>query len=70
MALGGIATEPGKFTSLPSGEAAVAPLEGKTQGNIIIDFAMDGIGLLSQPIRLEVKDGRVISIQGGRRPKS
>ena len=66
LALGGIATEPGKFTSLPSGEAAVAPLEGKTQGNIIIDFAMDGIGLLSQPIRLEVKDGRVISIQGGK----
>ena len=66
LALGGIATEPGTFTSLPSGEAAIAPLEGKTQGSIIIDFAMDGIGLLSQPIRLEVINGKVASIQGGR----
>jgi leucyl aminopeptidase (aminopeptidase T) len=66
LALGGIATEPGTFTSLPSGEAAIAPLEGKTQGRIIIDFSMDGIGLLSQPIRLEVVDGKAISIQGGK----
>lgn len=66
LALGGIATEPGTFTSLPSGEAAIAPLEGKTQGRIIIDFSMDGIGLLSQPIQLEVVDGRAISIQGGK----
>ena len=66
LALGGIATEPGTFTSLPSGEAAIAPLEGKTQGRIIINFSMDGIGLLSQPIQLEVVDGRAISIQGGK----
>jgi leucyl aminopeptidase (aminopeptidase T) len=66
LALGGVVTDKGKFTSLPSGEAAIAPLEGTTQGNIIIDFAMDGIGLLSQPIQLEIVNGKVISIQGGR----
>lgn len=66
LALGGLATEPGTFTSLPSGEAAIAPVEGKTEGRIVIDFAMDGIGLLSQPIDLEVTDGRVISIRGGK----
>jgi leucyl aminopeptidase (aminopeptidase T) len=66
LALGGIATEAGTFTSLPSGEAAIAPLEGKTQGAILIDYAMDGIGVLSEPIRLEVRDGRVVSIDGGK----
>jgi len=66
LALGGITTEPGTFTSLPSGEAAIAPLEGATQGKIIIDFSMDGIGLLSQPIHFEVRNGKVISIQGGK----
>ncbi len=66
LALGGIVTEPGKFTSLPSGEAAIAPLEGMTQGQIIINFAIDGIGLLSQPIELEVNNGRAISIRGGK----
>jgi leucyl aminopeptidase (aminopeptidase T) len=66
LALGGVVTEPGKFTSLPSGEAAIAPLEGTTQGRIIIDFAMDGIGLLRQPIQLEVERGRAVSIKGGK----
>jgi len=66
LALGGVVTEPGKFTSLPSGEAAVAPLEGTTQGRIFIDFAMDGIGLLSQPVQLEVERGRAISVKGGK----
>jgi leucyl aminopeptidase (aminopeptidase T) len=64
LALDGIATEPGTFTSLPSGEAAIAPLEGKTQGRIVIDFSMDGIGLLSHPIDIRVTDGRAISIKG------
>ncbi len=66
LALGGIVIEPGTFTTLPSGEAAIAPLEGATQGRIIIDFAMDGIGRFNQPIELDVKDGRVISIAGGK----
>jgi len=66
LALGGMATEPGTFTSLPSGEAAIAPVEGKTKGMIVIDFSMDGIGLLAEPIRLEVIDGKAASIEGGR----
>jgi leucyl aminopeptidase (aminopeptidase T) len=66
LALGGVVTEPGRFTSLPSGEAAIAPLEGTTQGQIIIDFEMDGIGLLSQPIQIEVESGKAISIKGGK----
>ena len=66
LALGGVSTSPGTFTSLPSGEAAIAPIERLTQGRIIVDFAMDGIGLFSQPVELEVKDGRVVSILGGK----
>lgn len=37
--LGGIAIEQGTFTSLSSGEAAITPLEGKTQGRFVIDFS-------------------------------
>ena len=66
LALGGVATEPGSFTPLPTGEAAIAPLEGKTQGKILIDFEMDGIGLLSHPIELEVVDGKAFCIEGGK----
>ncbi len=66
LALGGLATTPGTFASLPSGEAAIAPIEKMTQGRIIVDFSMDGIGLFSEPVELEVKDGRVVSILGGK----
>lgn len=66
LALGGIVPGPGRFTSLPSGEAAIAPKEETTEGRIVIDFAMDGIGLLSQPVTLKVNAGRVVSIEGGK----
>jgi leucyl aminopeptidase (aminopeptidase T) len=66
MIFAGFATEPHEITPLPAGEAAISPLEGKTQGRIIFDHSMDGIGLLSEPIRLTVKDGKAISIEGKR----
>ena len=66
LALGGMATEPGSFTPLPTGEAAIAPLEGSTQGKIVIDFEMDGIGLLSHPIEIEFIDGKAFCIEGGK----
>jgi leucyl aminopeptidase (aminopeptidase T) len=69
LGLGGLATEPGSVTTLPSGEAAVAPIEGRTEGKIIIDFAMDGIGPLSEPICLSVQQGKVVSIEGGKEAK-
>jgi leucyl aminopeptidase (aminopeptidase T) len=66
LALGGLATEPGGVTTLPSGEATIAPIEGATEGKLIIDFAMDEIGRLSAPICLNVRQGKVVSIEGGR----
>jgi len=53
------------FAALPGGEAPTSPVEGSTNGTIVFDYSMDGIGRLNQPLRLEVKSGRVISVQGG-----
>jgi len=63
--LGGLAREPGSLTSLPSGEAAIAPVEGTAQGTIVVDHAIDGIGLLDRPVTIVVKQGRAVSIEGG-----
>lgn len=52
------------FAALPGGEAPTSPIEGTTNGTLVFDYSMDGIGRLSQPIRLEVKDGRVVSVDG------
>jgi len=52
------------FAALPGGEAPTSPIEGTTNGTLIFDYSMDSIGRLSRPIRLDVKDGKVVSVDG------
>ena len=49
----------------PTGEFNVAPVEGSANGKLVIDLTMHHIGRLEDPIELNVKDGRVVSIEGG-----
>ena len=49
----------------PTGEFNVAPAEGSANGRLVIDLTMHHIGRIYSPIELTVKDGRVISIDGG-----
>jgi leucyl aminopeptidase (aminopeptidase T) len=49
-------------------EVAFAAVEDKTEGRIVIDGIMMGIGVkghVTNPIVLEVRGGRVVSIEGG-----
>ena len=54
------------FTTNPEfAEAMVSPVEGTAEGVIVIDAAMVGWGvLLRKPLRLQVKGGRVVDIEG------
>lgn len=61
----GINHMPGAFSNLPAGEAYIAPLEGTTEGILVIDGAMSGVGVVEQPIRMVVEKGFVIKIEGG-----
>lgn len=49
----------------PTGEMNVAPVEGSANGKLIFDLTMHHIGRLYTPIELTVKDGRIVSIDGG-----
>ena len=49
----------------PTGEMNVAPVEGSANGKLVIDLTMHHIGRLGSPIALNVKDGRITSIEGG-----
>lgn len=62
---GGIYRQPGYWGNLPCGEAFLAPLEGESQGVYVVDASHAGIGRLSRPIRIVVRDGRAVSIEGG-----
>ncbi len=66
LGLDGFATEPGTFTTIPSGEAAIVPLEGTAAGVIVFDHAIDNVGVLDAPIRAEVREGRIVRVEGGR----
>ncbi|MFC7392847.1 aminopeptidase [Scopulibacillus cellulosilyticus] len=63
--LTGLVKGPGTFAAMPDGEAAIAPVEGTTEGTLVIDHTMDGIGLLDEPIRLKIKKGLVTEVNGG-----
>jgi len=52
------------FAALPGGECPTSPVEGSTNGVIVVDYSMDGLGRLSQPLVFAVKEGRAVSVQG------
>ena len=54
------------FGNLPSGEIFIAPLEGKTNGTIIVDASVGGIGKVDENIRIDVKDGFINNISCGK----
>ena len=60
-------TEPGEWGAVPFyAEAAVAPIEGTTQGKAIIDVFMERIGVIKQPMEWTIKDGKLVEIRGGK----
>ncbi len=62
----GINQKPGEFSNLPAGEGYIAPLEGKSDGMIVIDGSMAGVGKLKdEMIRVIVKEGFASEITGG-----
>ncbi len=66
----GLFHKKGESGNLPTGEAYIAPLEGKTQGVFYVDGSMASIGVIKgKPIRVEVKDGYAVNVSGGNQAK-
>lgn len=64
-ALSGIAHERGSYATPPDIEASIAPIEDTAEGTIIVDGSIAGIGLIREPVKLSVKTGKVIAVDGG-----
>lgn len=60
--------EPGQFSTIPTIEANVSPLEGTANGCIVANASVPyiGIGVLEEPIVCQVKDGLITEMKGGR----
>jgi len=61
----GLFHKKGESGNLPTGEAYLAPLEGQSNGVVVVDGSMAGVGVTSHPIRIVVKDGYATDITGG-----
>lgn len=66
----GLFHKKGESGNLPTGEAYIAPLEGKTNGVFYVDGSMASIGVIKRkPIRIEVKDGYAVNVSGSNQAK-
>lgn len=67
-ALCGLARARGEFSTIPTIEANVSPIEGSCTGVIVADASIPylGIGVVDAPVRLEVAGGLVRAVDGGR----
>lgn len=63
----GVVEKPGDFTTVPNVEASISPIEGSASGVIVGDASIPyyDIGLMREPVRMDVSQGRVTSISGG-----
>jgi len=59
----------GDFGNLPAGEVGFAPVEGKTNGIVVVDKAMAGVGKLKKDMVMEIEKGFVKKISGGKKIK-
>ena len=56
---------PGRIDNLPAGEAFIAPLEGRSEGKIVV--TPEGYAGLEEPMTIYFRAGKVSEIKGGRR---
>lgn len=60
----GVLRNKGESGNLPSGEVYLAPLEGTTNGVIVFDGSIAGIGILKNPVKVLVKNGYAEKFSG------
>jgi len=62
----GVCDRAGMCVGMPSVEINVAPIEGTVQGRIVIDASIAEYGLVDANITLDIEQGRITGITGGR----
>jgi leucyl aminopeptidase (aminopeptidase T) len=54
----------GAFGNLPCGEGFIAPVEGMTEGTLVVDGSVASVGLLETPVSLTVREGHLVEATG------
>ncbi|MCX5909384.1 MAG: aminopeptidase, partial [Deltaproteobacteria bacterium] len=58
-------SKPAGFAMFPDGETVICLEEKTLEGRIVMDIYQTGVGPLREPIAFEIRQGRVIKIEGG-----
>lgn len=61
----GLILKKGAWGNLPSGEAYLRPEEGLSEGVVVVDGSLAGIGRLDEPVRITVEKGFAVKVEGG-----
>ena len=61
----GLIQEKGAYGNLPAGEVCVAPIEGLSEGVVVVEATIGHMGQVTRPVRLMVKAGTAVEISGG-----
>ncbi|MGC1123249.1 MAG: aminopeptidase [Candidatus Methanofastidiosia archaeon] len=61
----GIARNKGDLVGVPDIEANITPVEDTSQGVFVVDVTATDFGFVDAPIRIEVKNGKAVKIEGG-----
>ncbi|HVN74694.1 MAG TPA: aminopeptidase [Thermoanaerobaculaceae bacterium] len=61
----GLILTPGSWGNLPSGESYLMPEEGASEGVLVVDGSLAGIGAVDEPVRIVVEHGTAREITGG-----
>ena len=64
----GYTDEPGRWDHWPSGGVAAAPLEDSADGTLVLDtgdWIVNFDRMVSEPIKISIKDGKISDIRGG-----
>lgn len=65
----GIFVEKGRYGNLPDGESFIAPVEGSANGVFTIDGSIGGVGKIDRPVKVFVRKGYAVKINGGKAAK-
>jgi leucyl aminopeptidase (aminopeptidase T) len=55
---------PGAFGNLPCGEGFIAPLEGTSEGRLVIDGSIAALGVLESPVEMTIEAGHLTDASG------
>ena len=60
----GVLSKRAAFGNLPCGEGFIAPLEGTAEGTLVVDGSIAGVGQVSEPVTLTVREGHLTEASG------